>query len=209
MPELLKYMAAFWFFNDGISTVIVMATIYGAGIGIDTSALILALLLTQFTGLPATLLFGRMVARFGARPMLMGSLAVYLLIVLLGYFIQTELHFFALAFLVGLVQGISQSAARSLYAGLLPEGRSAGMVRLSRTVQAGDFTSILGPLVFSIVGTLTGSSRLAILAVAAFFIIGMVLLSTVDFQRGARQAETRGDMDSGPLRPMGAMGNDM
>ena len=64
-PELLKYMAAFWFFNDGISTVIVMATIYGAGIGIDTSALILALLLTQFTGLPATLLFGRMVARFG------------------------------------------------------------------------------------------------------------------------------------------------
>ena len=189
-------MAAFWFFNDGISTVIVMATIYGAGIGIDTSALILALLLTQFTGLPATLLFGRMVARFGARPMLMGSLAVYLLIVLLGYFMQTELHFFALAFLVGLVQGGSQSAARSLYAGLLPEGAFPGMVRLSGSVQ--QVHVILGPLVFSIVGTLTGSSRLAILAVAAFFLIGMVLLSMVDFQRGARQAESGGDMDSGP-----------
>ncbi len=186
-PELLKYMIAFWFFNDGISTVIVMATIYGSSIGIESNDLILALLITQFTGLPATLLFGRMVSRFGAKRMLMYSLAVYLVIVVLGYFMTNQLHFYILAFMVGLVQGGSQSAARSLYAGLLPAGRSGewfGFLALSSK-----FTSMLGPIVFSIVGTLTGSTRTAILSVAAFFLIGMVLLSLVDFIKGALQAK--------------------
>ncbi|OXM13036.1 MFS transporter [Paenibacillus herberti] len=185
-PELLKYMAAFWFFNDGISTVIVMATIYGAGIGINSDDLILALLLTQFTGLPATLLFGRMVARYGAKRMLSGSLLVYLGIVVLGYFMTSSAHFFALAFLVGLVQGGSQASARSLYARLVPIDRSGewfGFLALSSK-----FTSVLGPLVFSITGTLTGSSRAAILSVAAFFVIGFALLQLVNFQRGAEQA---------------------
>lgn len=192
-PELLKYMAAFWFFNDGISTVIVMATIYGAGIGIGSNELIMALLVTQFVGLPATLLFGRLVARFGAKRMLGGSLLVYLGIVVLGYFMTSALHFFALAFLVGLVQGGSQAAARSLYARLVPVGRSGewfGFLALSSK-----FTSILGPLVFSITTTLTGSSRLAILSVAAFFVIGYALLQLVDFGKGERQAgdEALGD----------------
>ncbi|MGN7454502.1 MFS transporter [Paenibacillus pasadenensis] len=201
-PELLKYMAAFWLFNDGISTVIVMATIYGAGIGIDSDDLILALLVTQFVGLPATLAFGRLVGRFGAKRMLSASLLIYLGIVILGYFMTTSLHFFVLATLVGLVQGGSQAAARSLYARLVPADRSGewfGFLALSSK-----FTSVLGPLVFSLSATLTGSSRAAILSVAAFFVFGWLLLQRVDFRRGAEQAAVgSGDGPGSGLPPAG------
>ncbi|WP_082083798.1 MFS transporter [Paenibacillus beijingensis] len=185
-PELLKYMAAFWFFNDGISTVIVMATIYGSGIGIGQTDLILALLITQFIGFPSTLLFGRLAVRFGARRMLQFSLTLYVIIVILGFLMTTALHFYALAFLVGLVQGGSQAVARSLYAGLLPPARTAeffGFLALSSK-----FSSILGPLVFSVVGTITGSSRWSILSLIAFFVIGIIILATVDFAKGSREA---------------------
>jgi UMF1 family MFS transporter len=185
-PELLKYMAAFWFFNDGINTVIVMATIYGSGIGIDTNALIVALLITQFIGYPSTLLFIKFASRFGTKRSLSGSLFVYVLIVVLGYFMTSAVHFYALAFMVGLVQGGSQALARSTYANLVPPSRTAeffGFLSLSSK-----FSSIAGPLVFSVVGTITGSSRLAILSLVAFFVIGIALLAAVNLEKGRREA---------------------
>jgi UMF1 family MFS transporter len=185
-PELLKYMASFWFFNDGISTVIVMATIYGTGIGIETKDLILALLITQFVGYPSTLLFIRFASRFGSKPSLYGSLTVYVVIVILGYFMTSAAHFYILATMVGLVQGGSQAIARAMYANLVPPSRTAeffGFLSLSSK-----FSSVAGPLVFSVTGTITGSSRLAILSVAAFFIIGIALLATVNLDKGRREA---------------------
>ncbi len=153
--SLLKYMAAFWFFNDGINTVIVMATIYGSGIGIETSDLILALLITQFVGYPSTLLFIKLASRFGAKKSLNGSLMIYVVIVILGFFMTNSTHFYLLAFMVGLVQGGSQAIARSLYANLVPPSRTAeffGFLSLSSK-----FSSVAGPLVFAVVGTITGS----------------------------------------------------
>ena len=185
-PQLSKYMLSYWFFNDGINTIILMATVYGSGIGIGTTHLITALLITQFVAFPCTLLFGRFAARSGAKRALYVSLAIYVLIVVLGYFMTSEVHFYALAIMVGLVQGGSQATARSIYANLVPPSRSAeffGFLSLSSK-----FSSVAGPFVFAVTGTITGSSRLAILSLIAFFIIGIALLTRVDLAKGRAEA---------------------
>ncbi|WP_238357739.1 MFS transporter [Cohnella zeiphila] len=185
-PELFKFMLAYWFFFDGINTVIVMATSYGTDIGIGQSQLIGALLITQIVGFPATWLFGRLANRIGGKTMLYASLATYLVIVVLGYFMTTALHFFALAILVGLVQGGAQSTSRAIYSRMIPPGRTAefnGFLSFSSR-----FFSLLGPLVFGVVGLATGSSRPALLAIAAFFVIGIALLTLVDLDKGRAEA---------------------
>src|SRR5690606_9513936 len=185
-PQLTKYMLSYWFFNDGINTIILMATVYGSGIGIRSEHLISALLITQFVAFPCTLLFGRLAVKAGAKRALYVSLAIYMLIVVLGYFMSSAAHFYALAILVGLVQGGSQAIARSIYANLVPPSRSAeffGFLSLSSK-----FSSVAGPFVFAMTGTLTGSSRLAILSLIAFFAIGIALLTRVDLAKGRAEA---------------------
>jgi MFS transporter, UMF1 family len=185
-PELLKYMVAFWFFNDGINTVIVMATVYGSSIGIEMGHLITALLITQIVGFPSTLLFGRYAARFGAKKLLYLSLATYILIVTLGFFMENALHFYILATMVGLVQGGSQAIARSIYADLVPPVRSAeffGFLTISSK-----FSSVAGPFVFALVAGNTDSSRIGILSLIAFFVIGIALLRFVNLNKGKQEA---------------------
>lgn len=186
-PELLKYLLAYWFFNDGINTIITMATSYGKTIGIGTSHLITALVITQFVGIPFTLLFGKIAERLGSKPSLYLSLGIYLLIVILGYFMTSAAHFYLLAGMVGFAQGGSQAVARSLFSRLIPADQTAefyGFLSVSSK-----FSSMVGPAVFGLVGILTGSVRLAILTLAFFFIAGMLLLRTVDLEKGAREAE--------------------
>lgn len=202
-PELFKFMLAYWFFFDGINTVIVMATSYGTDIGIKQDYLIAALLLTQIIGFPATWLFGKLASRLGGFVMLYVALALYIVIVVLGYFMTNALHFFALAFLVGLVQGGAQSTARAAYSRMIPHGRTAefnGFLSFSSR-----FFSLLGPLVFGIVGMATGSGRSALLAIAAFFVIGIALLATVNFKKGCDEALTPGGPDGGGAGTGGAV----
>lgn len=185
-PELLKYLLAYWFFNDGINTVITMATSYGKAIGIGTSHLITALVITQFVGIPFTLLFGRIAERLGSKASLYMTLSVYLLIVLLGYFMKNAAHFYLLAGMVGFVQGGSQAVARSLFSRLIPAGRESeyyGFLSVS-----GKFSSMVGPAVFGLTGLLTGSVRYGILSLAFFFAAGILLLRSVDLDKGAREA---------------------
>lgn len=185
-PELLKYMVAFWFFNDGINTVIVMATAYGSSIGIEMTDLITALLITQIVGFPSTLLFGRYAAKLGAKKVLYFSLAVYIVIVTLGFFMENATHFYILATMVGLVQGGSQAIARSIYADLVPQVRAAeffGFLTISSK-----FSSVAGPFVFALVAGNTDSSRIGILSLIAFFIIGIVLLRYVNLNKGKLEA---------------------
>lgn len=185
-PELLKYMISYWFFNDGINTVIVMATIYGSGIGIEMNNLIVALLITQLIGFPSTLLFGRYAEKLGAKKALNVSLAIYIVIVTLGFFMENATHFYILATMVGLVQGGSQAIARSIYAELVPPARTAeffGFLTISSK-----FSSVAGPFVFAIVAGNTDSSRIGILSLIAFFIIGIILLRFVNLDKGKREA---------------------
>ncbi|MFM9328820.1 MFS transporter [Paenibacillus mesotrionivorans] len=186
-PQLLKFFLAYWFFNDGINTIITMATAYGKAIGIGTSDLIMALLITQFVGIPFTLLFGKMGERLGAKPALYISLSIYLLIVLLGYFMTSATHFYLLAVMVGFVQGGSQAVARSLFSRLVPADRTAeffGFLSVS-----GKFSSMVGPAVFAATGLITGSSRYGILALALFFLAGIALLRTVNLEQGTLEAK--------------------
>nr|WP_202113048.1 MFS transporter [Paenibacillus sp. MMS18-CY102] len=185
-PELLKYMISYWFFNDGINTVIVMATIYGSGIGIEMNNLIVALLITQLIGFPSTLLFGRFAEKLGAKKALYTSLAIYIVIVTLGFFMENATHFYILATMVGLVQGGSQAIARSIYADMVPPARTAeffGFLTISSK-----FSSVAGPFVFAIVAGNTDSSRIGILSLIAFFIIGIALLRFVNLDKGKREA---------------------
>ncbi|WP_405450349.1 MFS transporter [Paenibacillus sp. HJGM_3] len=185
-PELVKYLIAFLLFNDGISTIITMATVYGKEIGIKTEDLIAALVITQFVGIPFTLLFGKIADRLGSKASLYISLSIYVLIVALGYFMTSAVHFYALAFMVGLVQGGSQSIARSIFSRLIPAGRAAeffGFLTVSSK-----FSSIMGPFVFSIVGIWTGSSRFGILSLILFFLAGIYMLTRVNLEKGQQQA---------------------
>ncbi|MCS1352464.1 MFS transporter [Mechercharimyces sp. CAU 1602] len=185
-PELLKFLIAFWFFSDGINTIVKMATIYGREIGIGTNDLILALLITQFIGIPFTLLFGKIATKFGSMRTLIGTLAFYLMIVILGYFMQTAAHFYLMAMLVGVVQGGSQAISRSIFSRLIPVNRSAeffGFYSLS-----GKLAAVFGPFLMGIIAQLTGSSRFGILALALFFIVGILMLFKVNEEKGQQEA---------------------
>jgi MFS transporter, UMF1 family len=184
--ELFLFLAAFWIYNDGIGTIIKMATIYGAEIGISESALIGALLMTQFVGIPFSFAFGWLARYLGTKNSIMLGLFVYIVISVAGYFMETALHFFILAFLVGTVQGGTQALSRSLYGSMLPKDKTAeffGFYGMSSK-----FAGIIGPLVFAVVSQTTGTSRLSIFSLIVFFIIGALLLSRVDVEKGMQAA---------------------
>lgn len=183
--ELWKFLIAFWLFNDGIGTIIRMATIYGTEIGIGQSDLILALLLTQFVGVPCAILFGKLGEKIGAKKGIMIALFVYIIIIVLGYLMKTAAHFYIVAGLVGLVQGGAQALSRSLYGAMVPVNKSAEFFGFFGV--SSKFAAITGPFLFGIVGQITGNSRWGILAIAFFFIVGILMLSRVNVEKGIKE----------------------
>jgi UMF1 family MFS transporter len=179
-------LLAFLLYNDGIQTIIRMATTYGTEIGLDSGAMITALLITQFMGVPCAFLFGRLAARISAKRAVFIGLAVYVGITLLGYYMRTAAHFFALALLVGVVQGGTQALSRSLFASMIPRSRSSEFFAFFGVFER--YAGVLGPLIFGIMIAATGSSRNAILSVVGFFIIGAAILARVDVDEGRREA---------------------
>lgn len=184
--ELFKFLIAFWLYNDGIGTVIKMATIYGAEIGIGMTDLIGALLLTQFVGIPFSLLFGKFSHKLGTKRSIMLGLAWYALLTCVAYFMNTAWHFWVLAFAVGMVQGGTQALSRSLFGLMAPKARSAEFFGFYDV--SSKFAGIAGPLIFGIVGQIMGSSRLSIVSLVIFFIGGIALLTRVDEAEGIRVA---------------------
>lgn len=183
-------LVAFAIYNDGINTIIRMATIYGAQMGLATSTLIPAILMVQFVGVPFTFLFGWLAGSFGAKRSIFLSLVVYTGISLLGFFMTTAAHFYVLAFLVATVQGGSQALSRSMFATMIPRYKSSEFFAFFGIFEK--FTGVLGPAIFGVVAAATGSGRLAILSVIGFFVAGGFLLSFVNLpegQRAARAAE--------------------
>lgn len=172
--HLFLFLIAFLIYNDGIGTVMKMATIYGTEIGISPGAMIGALLMTQFVGIPFAFLFGRLAAPLGTKPCIMFGLFVYICISIGAYFMTTPLHFWILAFFVGTVQGGTQALSRSYFGRMIPKEKTAKLFGVyGMSSRMGGF---VGPLVFAIVGQLTGDSRLSILSIIAFFSIGLLIL---------------------------------
>jgi UMF1 family MFS transporter len=175
-------LAAFLIYNEGIATIIRMAAIYGAEIGLGTESMVGSILVVQFVGIPCTILFGMLGGKLGTKPTIFVGLAIYFVIAVLGYRMQTNGEFLALAILVGMVQGGTQALSRSLFASLIPKQDSARFFAFFALSEK--LAGILGPGLFVIVIALTGSSRHAIASVIAFFLIGALLLTRVDVAQG-------------------------
>lgn len=192
LRELRQYrqaalaMLAFTIYNDGIQTIVKMATAFGTEIGIARSDLITAILIVQFVGIPCAFAFGSLAGRLGAKLSIILGLLVYTGICIFAYGISSAREFYVLAILVGTVQGGTQALSRSLFANMVPKHKSGEFFGFYSVFEK--FGGILGPLVFSIAIGQTGSSRGAILWVIAFFVIGGALLMFVNTKEGERVA---------------------
>jgi UMF1 family MFS transporter len=179
-------LLAFLIYNDGIQTIIKMATAYGTELDIGQNALIGAILLVQFVGIPCSFLFGMLAGRIGAKRALFLGLLTYTAISVLGYFMKTAAHFYVLAALVGTVQGGTQALSRSLFASMIPQHKSGEFFGFFSVFEK--FAGIFGPLIFAGTIAATGSSRNAILSVILFFAVGGLLLWPLDVHEGQRAA---------------------
>jgi len=179
-------LLAFLIYNDGIGTIIRMATIYGTEVGIGQGSLILSILLVQFIGVPFAFLFGMLADRISAKRAIFLGLLVYAGISVLGYYMKTATHFLILALLVGMVQGGTQALSRSLFATMIPKQQSGEFFGFFGVFEK--FAGIFGPASIWLVIKLTGSTRLSILSVIVFFFLGALLLLKVDVEEGRRQA---------------------
>jgi UMF1 family MFS transporter len=186
-------LLAFLLYNDGIQTIIRMATIYGTEIGIDDNAMIAALLVTQFIGVPFAFLFGAFARKIGARAAVFVGLTAYALITILGYFMRTSTQFFALAVMVGMVQGGTQALSRSMFASMIPKYKSSEFFAFFGVFER--YAGVLGPAVFAWVVAHSGSSRNAILSVLAFFVIGGALLLRVNVDEGRKAARSAENLE--------------
>jgi MFS transporter, UMF1 family len=192
LKELRAYRQAFLFllaflvYNDGIQTIIRMATTFGSEINIDQNAMITALLITQFVGIPFAFMFGMLAGRIGPKVAIFLGLMVYAVIIGLAFFMSSAAHFYALAILVGMVQGGTQSLSRSLFASMIPRHKSSEFFAFFGVFER--YAGILGPLIFAAMVDATGHSRNAILAVLGFFVIGGAMLAFVDVAAGRKAA---------------------
>ena len=186
LPQTFLFLLAYWLYIDGVDTIIRMAVDYGLSLGFPSNSLIIALLITQFVGFPAAIAFGRLGERIGARTGILIALAVYVAVTTWGAFMNQVWEFYLLAAVIGLVQGGVQSLSRSLYARLIPAGRSAEFFGFYNML--GKFAAVLGPILMGWVGVMTGSPRLGILSVLVLFVLGALLLFKVDLVRGQHDA---------------------
>ncbi len=180
------FLLAYWFYIDGVDTIVKMAVDYGMSLNFEESALITALLIVQFVAFPAALIYNWIASRIGTKRAIEIAIMAYCFITLLGYFMQTEQHFFVLAILVGLFQGGIQALSRSLYTRLIPAEKAAEFFGFFNML--GKFAAVLGPMLMGSVTLLTGNARLGILSILILFAIGWYLLRKVDISEGERMA---------------------
>ena len=187
--HIFLFILAFWFYNDGIGTIMKMATAYGDEIGIGTLDLIGALFLTQIIGIPMAFAFGRMAEHIGSKRSVLIGIGVYIFICIGGYFMQTAVHFWILAGMVGLVQGGTQAISRSIYGSIIPKKKSAEFFTFYTI--SGKFAGVAGPTLFALTSQLAGTSRLGILSLILFFLIGGGILIAVDINGNRYKAASQ------------------
>jgi len=195
--QVWKFLLAYWLYNDGIGTIIIMATIFGAEIGIAQKHLIGAILLVQFLGIPFTLLFGWITRFLETKRCILLGLAVYTLAAIGGYFMRTPLHFWILAVMVAMVQGGCQALSRSLFGRMIPQKQSAEFFAFYDI--STKFAGIIGPALFGLIGQLSGSSRYGIISLIIFFLLGGWLLIQVRPDEKSQKSESRNSKNAPDL----------
>lgn len=175
--HIFLYLLAFFFFIDGVYTIIDMATAYGTALGLDTTGLLLALLLTQFVAFPCAIFAGRLAEKIGTLKVIRISILIYCGICIFGYQLDQSWEFWVLAVIVGMAQGGIQSLSRSFYGRIIPKEESNEYFGFFDIF--GKFADFFGPLIMSFCALALGSSTYGILALLVLFIIGYVLLRKV------------------------------
>jgi len=168
------FLIAYWLYIDGVDTIVRMAIAYGSDIGLDASSMITALLLTQFVGFPATLVFGIFADKIGFKKILTIGISIYILISFYAYYMSTALEFYILAGTVGLVQGGIQAISRSFFSNIIPMNKEAQFFGFYNLV--GKSAVFLGPVLVSWVALISGNPRFGILSLLFLFVPGLVLL---------------------------------
>ena len=188
LKQMGLFLLAFMIYNDGIQTVIAMATIYGSEeLHFDTLTLMGALLMIQFVGMVGSQMFAMLASRFGTKRMVLVSLVVWTGVVVYAFYMTEPLEFWILGGVVGLVLGGSQALSRSLYSRIIPPAASAEFFGFFSVFEK--FSAIWGPIAFALIRQLTGSARLSILSLVAFFVVGGIILTFV------RMREAEDDRD--------------
>lgn len=187
-PHTLLFLSAYLLYNDGIQTVIALASQFGAEeLAMETSQLVQLILMVQFIAFFGALGFGYLARWIGAKRSIAISLVIWLGVTVYTYaFLQNVTQFFILGGVIAIVLGGSQALSRSLFSLMIPEGQEAEYFSLYEVSERG--TSWMGPLIFGLTLQFSGSYRLAILSIAIFFAIGLVILTRVDVRRAITEA---------------------
>lgn len=182
LRAVLLFLAAYWLYIDGVHTVVRMAVDFGLSVGLEIKDLGLAILITQLVGFPATLAFGWLGGRLGAKTGIFLGLAVYVGVVVAGAFLDSARGFYTMAVVIGLVQGGVQSLSRSFYARLIPRDKAGEFFGFYNML--GKFAAVIGPFLYGWVALVTGSPRAGIFSIVVLFVLGAGLLSLVNQEKG-------------------------
>jgi len=185
--EIFLFLVAYFFYIDGVDTVINMATVYGTDLGISAVNLMIILLATQVVAFPFTLIYGRLARRFSARALILAAILIYIFIVIYAFFVTTTLQFWILAMLVATSQGGIQALSRSYFGKIIPKENSGEFFGFYNIF--GRFAAILGPFLVGIVSQVSGSSRYGVLSISILFVNGFILLFRLRTESGSRAVE--------------------
>ncbi|MFN3385510.1 MAG: MFS transporter [Candidatus Thermochlorobacter sp.] len=188
LPETLKFLLAYLLYNDGVQTVIALASVFGAEeLKLESSTLIQVILMVQFLAFVGAIAFGRLAGRIGAKRSIMITLVIWSSVTIYAYgFLQTEVQFWLMAAVVAIVLGGSQALSRSLFSQMIPSGREAEFFSFYEISERG--TSWIGFLVFGLANQVFGGLRFGILSLIVLFLIGLAMLLRVDVKRAMQEA---------------------
>ncbi len=210
LKTVFLFLLAYWFYIDGVDTIIRMAVDYGLSLGFESNDLIVALLLVQFVGFPAALVFGKLGERWGVRKAIYLAIGIYMCVTIWGTMMTRKEEFYVLAAVIGLVQGGIQALSRSYYSRLIPKNQAAEYYGFYNML--GKFAAIIGPALMGIVGLIVRrmlmppsptteqmisigqiASRWSIGSISILFVVGVVLFYFVDEEKGKEQARYLAD----------------
>jgi len=180
------FLLAYWFYIDGVDTIVKMAVDYGKSLNFGNNVLITALLLVQFVAFPAALIYSWFASKIGIKQAILVAILAYSIITFFGYFMTQEWHFYVLAIMIALFQGGIQALSRSFYSRIIPEKKSAEFFGFYNML--GKFAAVLGPAMMGTVTMITGTARIGILTLLILFAVGAILLFKVDREEGERMA---------------------
>jgi MFS transporter, UMF1 family len=175
--KVFLFLLAYFFYIDGVDTIIKMASSYGADLGIDSTTLLIVLLATQFVAFPFAILYGRLSEKYRGKTMIYVGIIVYTLICIYAYFLKTKTDFWILAMLVGTSQGGIQALSRSYFGKLVPKENANEFFGFYNIF--GKFAAVMGPFLVGIVTQLTGKTNNGVFSIVILFVIGGIVLTRV------------------------------